>query len=71
MKYPCVRNCCLDDHDICMGCFRTLQEILAWSAMTEKQQQAVLQDCQLRRKHKPPSNNKPSLSSKAADRAHQ
>lgn len=26
---PCVRNCCLDD-DVCLGCGRKLDEILAW-----------------------------------------
>ncbi|WP_339411524.1 DUF1289 domain-containing protein [Pseudomonas sp. EA_35y_Pfl2_R5] len=28
---PCRRQCCLDDQDICLGCGRTLQEILDWS----------------------------------------
>ncbi|EGR4199847.1 DUF1289 domain-containing protein [Vibrio cholerae] len=23
-KSPCVRHCCLDDKDICIGCVRTL-----------------------------------------------
>lgn len=27
---PCVRRCCLDQHDICMGCFRSLTEITGW-----------------------------------------
>lgn len=27
---PCRRQCCLDDQDICLGCGRTLQEILDW-----------------------------------------
>ena len=27
---PCVRNCCLDDDDVCLGCGRKLEEILAW-----------------------------------------
>ncbi|TNC83188.1 MAG: DUF1289 domain-containing protein [Oleiphilus sp.] len=37
---PCVRNCCLDDSDICMGCKRSLEEILQWrdaSAETKRQ----------------------------------
>jgi predicted Fe-S protein YdhL (DUF1289 family) len=29
---PCVRNCCLDDADVCLGCGRHLDEILAWHA---------------------------------------
>jgi uncharacterized protein len=27
---PCVRNCCLSKDDICMGCGRHIDEILAW-----------------------------------------
>ena len=27
---PCVDNCCLNEDDVCMGCFRSLQEILDW-----------------------------------------
>jgi predicted Fe-S protein YdhL (DUF1289 family) len=27
---PCVRSCCLDDGDICLGCGRHLDEILGW-----------------------------------------
>ena len=28
---PCVRNCCLDDDNVCLGCGRSLDEIVAWS----------------------------------------
>ncbi|MFY8123363.1 MAG: DUF1289 domain-containing protein, partial [Silanimonas sp.] len=27
---PCVRHCCLDEADECLGCGRTLEEIKAW-----------------------------------------
>ena len=27
---PCVRKCTLDDDDICVGCFRHIDEICAW-----------------------------------------
>jgi predicted Fe-S protein YdhL (DUF1289 family) len=30
---PCRRRCCLSDEDICLGCGRTLQEILQWSTL--------------------------------------
>ncbi|MFW5425887.1 MAG: DUF1289 domain-containing protein [Methylophagaceae bacterium] len=29
---PCIRNCCLDDNDICLGCFRSLDEIVLWGS---------------------------------------
>lgn len=28
---PCIRNCCLNEDNICLGCFRSLDEICNWS----------------------------------------
>lgn len=28
---PCVRKCCLDDDDVCLGCGRSIQEIIGWN----------------------------------------
>jgi predicted Fe-S protein YdhL (DUF1289 family) len=39
---PCVRNCCLDDQDICLGCGRHLHEITGWSKADEAQRRAIL-----------------------------
>ncbi len=39
---PCIRNCCLDEQDICMGCFRTLKEILAWHHSTDDEKRIIL-----------------------------
>lgn len=46
---PCVRICCLDDQDICLGCGRTLDEIRRWSEMTETERQATVKRSQQRR----------------------
>lgn len=27
---PCVAKCGLNDEDICMGCYRTIDEIVGW-----------------------------------------
>ena len=32
VESPCVRRCTLDDADLCVGCGRTLEEILNWVA---------------------------------------
>jgi hypothetical protein len=40
---PCVRNCCLDDDDVCMGCGRSLEEIVAWSAASDADKRAILE----------------------------
>jgi predicted Fe-S protein YdhL (DUF1289 family) len=39
---PCVRNCCLDDANICMGCGRSLQEVIAWGTATDATKAAIL-----------------------------
>jgi predicted Fe-S protein YdhL (DUF1289 family) len=39
---PCVRNCCLDEADVCLGCFRHVDEIMCWREMTEHEKQAVI-----------------------------
>ncbi len=46
---PCVRNCCLNDEDICLGCFRSLDEIVAWSAASADEKRATLARCRSRR----------------------
>lgn len=48
-KSPCVRTCCLDDQDICLGCGRTLDEIRRWSEMTESEKQDTLKLSEQRR----------------------
>lgn len=49
VQSPCVRNCCLNDTDICLGCGRSLDEILQWSAASTPQREEILQRASLRR----------------------
>jgi predicted Fe-S protein YdhL (DUF1289 family) len=37
-----VRNCCLDEADVCMGCGRELQEIMRWHASLDEEREAIL-----------------------------
>jgi predicted Fe-S protein YdhL (DUF1289 family) len=42
VESPCVRNCCLDQQDMCLGCFRSITEILEWSNVsTEKRSEII------------------------------
>lgn len=50
MESPCKRNCCLDNTDICIGCYRSLEEITGWRAATNDEKRGILQNCELRRK---------------------
>ena len=40
---PCVRNCCLDDKKVCMGCGRSLPEILEWHHADDRRQSQINQ----------------------------
>ena len=40
---PCVRNCCLDEHDVCMGCGRSLDEIRAWGEAGDVERNHILE----------------------------
>jgi len=46
---PCVRNCCLDDADVCLGCFRSLKEIMEWGSAGDPRRLAILHDALRRR----------------------
>ena len=51
---PCVRNCCLDEVDVCIGCGRHLQEILGWSQADSAERRAILERATARRDARPP-----------------
>jgi len=45
---PCVRNCCLDDDNVCLGCGRSLDEIVSWSTADDAEKRATLDRSRLR-----------------------
>jgi predicted Fe-S protein YdhL (DUF1289 family) len=49
VKSPCVRKCTLDDDDVCVGCFRKLEEICAWGGASNEQRQQILNQVAIRR----------------------
>ena len=49
MESPCVKICTYDPaRGLCLGCGRTLEEISAWSAMTEDERRAATAKAQAR-----------------------
>ena len=40
---PCKAQCKLTDDDICIGCNRTIDEIVNWASYTLEQKNAVFQ----------------------------
>jgi predicted Fe-S protein YdhL (DUF1289 family) len=51
VESPCVRNCCLDQQDICVGCFRSITEILVWGNASNKKRREII-ELILKRKEK-------------------
>lgn len=45
---PCRRQCCLDEHDECLGCGRTLQEVLDWGVADNARRRLICQAAQQR-----------------------
>lgn len=45
---PCVRNCCLDDNKMCLGCGRSLPEILEWHHADSDRQEKIRHDAKQR-----------------------
>ncbi|MGB1237336.1 MAG: DUF1289 domain-containing protein [Pseudomonadales bacterium] len=52
IKSPCVRKCCLDDSDHCLGCERSLTEIREWASYTEAQREVLFKELRERRQRR-------------------
>ncbi len=48
VRSPCVSVCVLNDEDVCVGCYRTGQEISQWGRMDSSAKQEVLSLCRTR-----------------------
>ncbi len=50
VQSPCVRLCGIDEATgFCIGCYRTLDEVVAWQQLTQTQQLQVVAQCDTRK----------------------
>jgi len=42
IESPCVRNCSLNENNICTGCLRNLEEIKEWSQADEARKREII-----------------------------
>jgi predicted Fe-S protein YdhL (DUF1289 family) len=42
IETPCVNICKLDERGICIGCLRSVQQIAAWSRMSDSERFAIM-----------------------------
>ena len=48
---PCTKVCVVDgDSGLCLGCFRTLQEIAGWAGLPEAAREALMAELPARRR---------------------
>ena len=60
VKSPCISVCRLDSRTgWCEGCWRTIDEIAAWSTMSEEAKRAVLMQLKTRRRAQAPAAKGP------------
>ena len=46
---PCISVCALDENDICMGCYRSAEEITDWFMASDEEKTRILQRVRERR----------------------
>ena len=39
---PCIRQCCLDDDEVCLGCGRHVSEIMRWGQADAEERRRIL-----------------------------
>jgi predicted Fe-S protein YdhL (DUF1289 family) len=49
---PCKLICRYGEHNLCIGCYRTREEITAWITMTDEQKLEVWKNLRLRKNRK-------------------
>jgi len=47
---PCIKRCCLNEEEICLGCFRTFNDMLLWNKATIEEKQEMLRIAEKRKK---------------------
>lgn len=52
VESPCVRRCTLDGDDVCVGCFRSIDEICAWGGAGNRSRREILRTAAERRELK-------------------
>ena len=45
VESPCIQVCTLDADGICLGCYRTADEIRDWISSNNEERETILQNC--------------------------
>ncbi|MDY7583048.1 DUF1289 domain-containing protein [Pseudomonas sp. CCI3.1] len=45
---PCISTCRLDEHKVCLGCFRHVEDIREWRSADDQRRRVICKQAQLR-----------------------
>jgi len=48
---PCIRKCCLNEDEVCLGCFRTFNDMLVWNKASNQDKKEMLEKAEMRKKN--------------------
>ena len=48
IESPCIQVCTYDDDEVCMGCYRSADEITEWIYTTDDRKLEILENCRHR-----------------------
>lgn len=57
IKSPCIKVCKYDDDNVCVGCYRTMDEITGWLFMSPAEKERSLMEAETRRKTPKPGES--------------
>lgn len=52
---PCISLCRLDEHKVCLGCFRHVEDIREWRSADDQRRRQIRQDAEQRRQQIQPA----------------
>jgi hypothetical protein len=50
---PCVGICCVGADGVCIGCFRSLDELAVWTTANDTEKRRILRNCRARQQRTP------------------
>ena len=49
VERPCIKKCCLNENDVCLGCFRTLDDMRTWHKSSKEEKIKMLSLAEVRK----------------------
>lgn len=46
---PCIKQCCLNEEEICLGCFRTFNDMCLWNKSSIEEKKEMMQRAERRK----------------------